>query len=141
MTPSLPTFRVVTVGAFTECRALAAPVPLQTAAETATAAAMAAMTQIRRDVVRVSTAITLDKERQMRRILPVLIGLAVVATAATIATASTGGLPNIGNARMTAEPIYKGYYDGHIDTYVLTDVSSKSQAAAMHINYSAELKA
>jgi len=41
---------------------------------------------------------------------------------------------------MKAQPVYKGYYDHHIDTYLITDVSSKSQAKAMHINYSAELK-
>jgi hypothetical protein len=42
---------------------------------------------------------------------------------------------------MTSQPVYKGYYDKHIDTYVITDVSDKTQATAMHINYSAELKA
>ena len=42
---------------------------------------------------------------------------------------------------MKAQAVYKGYYDHHIDTYLITDVSSKSQAKAMHINYSAELKA
>jgi hypothetical protein len=41
---------------------------------------------------------------------------------------------------MKTQPVYKGYYDHHIDTYLVTDVSSKSQAKAMHINYSAELK-
>jgi len=41
---------------------------------------------------------------------------------------------------MKGQPVYKGYYDHHIDTYLITDVSSKSQANAMHINYSAELK-
>jgi hypothetical protein len=76
----------------------------------------------------------------MRRIVLVFIGFGVVAAAAAIAVASTGGLPNIGTAKMTAEPVYKGYYDHHIDTYLITDVSSKSQAAAMHVNYSAELK-
>jgi hypothetical protein len=65
---------------------------------------------------------------------------AVVAAGAAIAAASTGGLPNIGRPKMTAQPVYKGYYDHHIDTYLITDVSSKSQAKAMHINYSAELK-
>jgi hypothetical protein len=57
------------------------------------------------------------------------------------AAASTGGLPNIGKPSMKAQPVYKGYYDHHIDTYLITDVSSKSQAKAMHVNYSAELKA
>ena len=76
----------------------------------------------------------------MRRIPIVFAGLGVAAATAAIAVASSGGLPNIGTAKMTAQPGYKGYYDHHIDTYVITDVSSKSQATAMHINYSAELK-
>lgn len=77
----------------------------------------------------------------MRRIVLVLVGFGVLAGAAAIAAAATGGLPNIGKAKMKAERVYKGFYDHHVDTYVITDVSSKSQAAAMHINYSAELKA
>jgi hypothetical protein len=76
----------------------------------------------------------------VRRIVLLLVGFGLVAAAAAIAAASTGGLPNIGNAKMTAEPVYKGYYDHHIDTYLITDVSSKSQAKALHVNYSAELK-
>jgi hypothetical protein len=75
----------------------------------------------------------------VRRI--VLLTLVVFGAAAAPATASTGGLPNIGTAKMTAEPVYKGYYDHHIDTYLITDVSSKAQAKALHINFSAELKA
>jgi len=76
----------------------------------------------------------------VRRILMVFFGLGVVAGSAAIAAAATGGLPNIGTPKMSAEPVYKGYYDHHIDTYLITDVSSKSQATAMHVNYSAELK-
>ena len=60
------------------------------------------------------------------------VGTAAVALAAR-------GLPNIGAATMTGQPVYKGYYDKHIDTYLITDVSDKAQAKAMHINYSAEL--
>ena len=74
----------------------------------------------------------------MRRI--VLVGLGLLAATAAVAAASTGGLPNIGTPSMKGQPVYKGYYDHHIDTYLITDVSSKSQAKAMHINYSAELK-
>jgi hypothetical protein len=59
---------------------------------------------------------------------------------AAVAAASTGGLPHIGTPQMKAQPVYKGFYDHHIDTYLITDVSSKSQAQAMHIDYSAELK-
>jgi hypothetical protein len=74
--------------------------------------------------------------------LPLLIAVTIAAVAATTALASTGaGLPNIGTASMTAQPVYKGYYDHHIDTYLITDVSSKAQANALHVNYSAGLKA
>jgi hypothetical protein len=74
----------------------------------------------------------------VRRI--VLFGLGLLAATAAVAAASTGGLPNIGTPAMKTQPVYKGYYDHHIDTYLITDVSSKSQAKAMQINYSAELK-
>ena len=39
-----------------------------------------------------------------------------------------------------SELTFKGYYDGHKDTYLITDVSSKAQAASMHVNYSAGLR-
>jgi hypothetical protein len=81
---------------------------------------------------------TLDKEDQLRRIA--LFGLVLLAATAAVAAASTGGLPNIGTPSTKAQPVYNGYYDHHIDTYLITDVSSKSQAKAMHINDSAELK-
>jgi hypothetical protein len=77
----------------------------------------------------------------VRKLVLVLGGLAAFGAAAAIAAAAPGGLPNIGTPKMTTQPVYKGYYDHHIDTYLITDVSSKSQAKAMHINYSAELKA
>ena len=77
----------------------------------------------------------------MRRRVLVLLVFGLVAASAAIAAAATGGLPNIGKPSMQAQPVYKGYYDHHIDTYLITDVSSKSQATAMHVNYSAELKA
>jgi hypothetical protein len=115
------------------------PVPLQTAAETATAAATATRTPIRTDLLRVATAITLDKEEHVRRII--FLGLVLFGATVAVAAAATGGLPNIGKAKMTAEPMYKGFYDHHIDTYLITDVSSKSQARTMGVNYSAPLKA
>ena len=77
----------------------------------------------------------------MRRSVLVLLVFGLVAASAAIAAAATGGLPNIGKPSMQTQPVYKGYYDHHIDTYLITDVSSKSQATAMHVNYSAELKA
>jgi hypothetical protein len=75
----------------------------------------------------------------VRRI--VVIGLVLFGATVAVAAASTGGLPNIGKPSMQAQPVYKGFYDHHIDTYLITDVSSKSQAKALHVNYSAELKA
>jgi hypothetical protein len=75
----------------------------------------------------------------VRRIVLVLLGFGLVAAAAAIATAATGGLPNIGKPSMETQPVYKGFYDSHTDTYLITDVSSKSQAKAMHVNYSKEL--
>jgi hypothetical protein len=36
--------------------------------------------------------------------------------------------------------IYQGYYDGHKDGYLITDVSSKSQANALHVNFAPVLK-
>jgi hypothetical protein len=70
----------------------------------------------------------------------ILFGLVLFATSVAVAAASSGGLPNIGKATMKGQAVYKGYYDHHLDTYLITDVSSKAQAKAMHINYSAELK-
>src|ERR1700751_1384107 len=70
----------------------------------------------------------------------ILFGLVLFATSVAVAAASSGELPNIGKATATKEPVYKGYYDHHIDTYLITDVSSRSQAKALHINYSKELK-
>ena len=74
----------------------------------------------------------------MRRIA--LFGLVIFVATVAVAAASSGGLPNIGTPSMKTQPVYKGYYDHHIDTYLITDVSSKSQAKALHVNYSAELK-
>ena len=70
----------------------------------------------------------------------VLVGVLLLAATAGVAAAASGGLPNIGKPSMQTQPVYKGFYDHHIDTYLITDVSSKSQAKAMHVNYSAELK-
>jgi hypothetical protein len=69
-----------------------------------------------------------------------LVGLVLLGATAAVAAASTGGLPNIGKPSLKSQPVYRGYYDHHIDTYLITDASSKSQAKALHVNYSAELK-
>ena len=63
------------------------------------------------------------------------VGTLVAATLAATAYASSG--PAMGPSARVLRPAFHGYYDGHKDTYLNTDVSSKAEAAAMHINYSA----
>src|ERR687887_765804 len=61
----------------------------------------------------------------------VAIGLAAAAYAASG--------PAMGPSTRIQRPAFHGYYDGHKDTYLNTDVSSKAEAAAMRINYSATI--
>jgi hypothetical protein len=63
----------------------------------------------------------------------------VVSSIAATASAAVPSMLSLGPAVKTKTATYLGYYDGHKDAYLVTDVSSKSQAAAMHINYSPEL--
>src|SRR5438270_768675 len=67
-----------------------------------------------------------------------LVGLAVALTAVG-AYAGTGMGPIMGPPGKVAQQAFRGYYDGHKDTYLNTDVSSKAEAKAMHINYSAKI--
>jgi hypothetical protein len=67
-----------------------------------------------------------------------LAGLALAVTA-TAVSAAVGAGPVMGPARATRRPSFRGYYDGHKDTYLNTDVSSRQEAAAMHVNYSARI--
>src|SRR2546429_4184160 len=68
--------------------------------------------------------------------LAALLVLAAVAVGVAISASPTMG-PIMGPAASIPRPAFHGYYDGHKDTYLNTDVSSKADAAAMHINYSA----
>jgi hypothetical protein len=57
----------------------------------------------------------------------ILITAVVVLVAGGAAVASSGaGLPNLGTPTMATQHVYKGYYDHHIDTFLLTDVSNKT---------------
>ena len=70
--------------------------------------------------------------RRLGVVIVVVIGaLAVVGSAVAIG----GGSLLLGPASHVSEPAFRGYYDGHKDTYLVTDVSSKAQAKALHINY------
>jgi len=71
-------------------------------------------------------------------ILATMATFLVVAAVASAVTTAGGSLP-LGPSFQTRQAAFRGYYDGHKDTYLVTDVSNKSQAAALHINYSPAL--
>lgn len=82
----------------------------------------------------------------LRHVLPLSavalgIGMTVLATAAGAFASPSGGGLIMGSASTFGRTSFQGYYDGHKDTYLNTDVSDKAQAAAMHINYAPGLKA
>ena len=70
--------------------------------------------------------------------LSALLSLTFVALAAS--AYAGGSLLPLGPATKTRQSTYHAYYDGHKDAYLVTDVSSKAQARALHINYAAELR-
>jgi len=53
----------------------------------------------------------------------------------------TGTTLPLGPGSSAEQTSYEAYYDGHKDTYLVTDVSNKAQASALHVNYSKELAA
>ena len=73
----------------------------------------------------------------------IVTALATTAFVLLAAGAAYGASPlgtNLGpSTNAKALKTYLGYYDAHRDSYVITDVSSKSQAAALHVNYSAAI--
>jgi hypothetical protein len=76
--------------------------------------------------------------KAVRLILPAVLGLA----AATAVSAYAAGSPLLlGAVTKASEPTYQGFYDSHKDTYLITDVSDKSQAAGLHVNYAPALAA
>jgi hypothetical protein len=76
-----------------------------------------------------------------RSVLFVLVALAVLGSAAAGYALSTSNAPRMGPARRISRKAFQGYYDGHKDTYLNTDVSSRADAASMHINFAPALKA
>jgi hypothetical protein len=77
---------------------------------------------------------------QRRIFLPSMLMLAALAVAAGAYASLTSGGPRMGPTTTVKRPAFHGYYDGHKDTYLNTDVSNKAQAKAMHINYAPVLK-
>jgi hypothetical protein len=62
----------------------------------------------------------------------------LLALAAGTTFAATGGL-RLGPSSSASTRAFKGYYDGHKDTFFVTDVSSKAQATALKVNFSREI--
>jgi len=60
------------------------------------------------------------------------------ATGAYAAMSSSG--PRMGPSTAIKRPSFQGFYDGHKDTYLSTDVSSKADAKMMHVNYAPGLR-
>ncbi|HET6943937.1 MAG TPA: hypothetical protein VFI01_01180 [Gaiellaceae bacterium] len=61
--------------------------------------------------------------------------LLVAASAISAYTALAAGGPAMGKPSTIARSAFQGFYDGHKDTYLNTDVSNMADAKAMHINY------
>ena len=75
-------------------------------------------------------------------LLAVPVGVALLGTASGASPASRAMEPGMGmgTSAMISRKAFEGYYDGHKDTYLNTDVSDKAQARAMHVNYARVLK-
>jgi hypothetical protein len=54
---------------------------------------------------------------------------------------SANGSPRMGAPSTISRNAFEGYYDGHKDTYLNTDVSDKAEAESMHVNYAPALEA
>src|SRR5438067_3679317 len=76
----------------------------------------------------------------MKRKLVITTTVALVVLGVSLAAYGGGGMGSMGLSGSIKRPALHGYYDGHKDTFLNTDVSDKSQAAEMHINYSKVLK-
>ena len=76
-----------------------------------------------------------------RRGISGVMALAASLGVVGLAAGATGGMLPLGPVAPTSQPTHVGYYDGHKDVFLATDSSSKAQAAAMHVNYSAALAA
>jgi len=68
-----------------------------------------------------------------------LLAVVTLAIAATAVDAATTAAPVMGPAKKISRPAFQGYYDGHKDTYLNTDTSTKADAKMMGVNYSARL--
>ncbi len=70
-----------------------------------------------------------------------VLSLATFAVTAGAYASLAGSGPRMGPSSPISRPAFQGYYDGHKDTYLNTDVSDRTEAKAMHVNYAPVLKA
>jgi hypothetical protein len=76
------------------------------------------------------------------RLLAGLVGVTALAAFALAAVAAAGGSPGMmGPRHRTSIASFLGYYDGHKDTFLGTDTSSRAEATREHINFAAKLAA
>jgi hypothetical protein len=74
---------------------------------------------------------------QAKRLIAAAVALGTAALAA--GAYATGGPMMMGPTHPIKQASFKGYYDGHFVTYLSTDISSKTEAKMMHINFSASI--
>ena len=67
-------------------------------------------------------------------------GTVLLAAALLVGSASAAAPLMLGPSTHKQLALYQGYYDGHKDGYVITDVSNKAQANAWHVNFAPVLK-
>jgi hypothetical protein len=67
-------------------------------------------------------------------------GTVLVAAALLVGSATAASPLQLGPSTHKQLALYKGYYDGHKDGYVITDVSNKAQANAWHVNYTPAIR-
>jgi hypothetical protein len=80
------------------------------------------------------------KEDAMRQLGLVAATAGAIAAATTAVAFGAGGALPLGPSSHGTIRMFLGFYDGHKDTFVVTDVSNKAQAMAMHVNYAPALR-
>jgi hypothetical protein len=78
--------------------------------------------------------------RSLLLVVPIGAALVGAAYGASPAPTAKGSAMGMGTPTSTSRKAFDGYYDGHKDTYLNTDVSDKAEAVAMHVNYAPVLK-
>jgi len=67
-------------------------------------------------------------------------GTVLLAAALLAGSASAASPLMLGPSTHKQLALYQGYYDGHKDGYVITDVSNKAQAETWHVNFAPILR-